>query len=190
MFELTLTFLYLSHSLLQENPVQSVFRQYIQNTIKSFFGGEPKELPSKGAAFGEVDIALEQKFGATYPPAVPVSPVPPVTEPAVVPPKKHHSRMTGLSKYGPWGYLFLGMLICGGALLICGLWGKLLLRFCGVRFSLCLQFYVNAFNPSAQNAAADLTSPSTARTIRFPIRCPRFCKPRPRRAAVRPGAME
>uniref|UniRef100_A0A182HNV3 Uncharacterized protein n=2 Tax=Anopheles arabiensis TaxID=7173 RepID=A0A182HNV3_ANOAR len=105
-----------------ENPVQSVFRQYIQNTIKSFFGGEPKELPSKGAAFGEVDIALEQKFGATYPPAVPVSPVPPVTEPAVVPPKKHHSRMTGLSKYGPWGYLFLGMLICGGALLICGLW--------------------------------------------------------------------
>jgi hypothetical protein len=28
----------------------------------------------------------------------------------------------GLSKYGPWGYLMLGMLICGGALLICGLW--------------------------------------------------------------------
>lgn len=31
-----------------------------------------------------------------------------------------------LSKYGPWGYLMLGMLLCGGALLICGLWGKYL----------------------------------------------------------------
>lgn len=30
----------------------------------------------------------------------------------------------GLSKYGPWGYLMLGMLLCGGALLVCGLWGK------------------------------------------------------------------
>lgn len=30
-----------------------------------------------------------------------------------------------LSKYGPWGYLMLGMLLCGGALLICGLWGTL-----------------------------------------------------------------
>ncbi|XP_055379681.1 putative mediator of RNA polymerase II transcription subunit 26 [Condylostylus longicornis] len=33
------------------------------------------------------------------------------------------STLTGdLSKYGPWGYLMLGMLLCGGALLICGLW--------------------------------------------------------------------
>lgn len=30
----------------------------------------------------------------------------------------------GLSKYGPWGYLILGMLLCGGALLVCVLWGK------------------------------------------------------------------
>uniref|UniRef100_A0A182SA22 Uncharacterized protein n=1 Tax=Anopheles maculatus TaxID=74869 RepID=A0A182SA22_9DIPT len=109
-----------------ENPVQSVFRHYIQNTIKSFFGGEPKEdLPSK-PSYGEVDIALEQKFGAMYPlppppPPGPVSPFPPATEPTV-PPKKQRSSLTGLSKYGPWGYLFLGMLICGGALLICGLW--------------------------------------------------------------------
>lgn len=44
----------------------------------------------------------------------------------------HHHRRNGtrtglnsdLSKYGPWGYLMLGMLLCGGALLICGLWGK------------------------------------------------------------------
>lgn len=47
----------------------------------------------------------------------------------------HHHRRNGtrmglnsdLSKYGPWGYLMLGMLLCGGALLICGLWGK----YCG-----------------------------------------------------------
>uniref|UniRef100_A0A182PKR3 Uncharacterized protein n=1 Tax=Anopheles epiroticus TaxID=199890 RepID=A0A182PKR3_9DIPT len=110
-----------------DNPVQSVFRQYIQNTIKSFFGGEPKEIPSKSGTFGEMDIALEQKFGAMY--SSPASggsssplPPPPTTEATVVPTKKHRSSMTGLSKYGPWGYLFLGMLICGGALLICGLW--------------------------------------------------------------------
>lgn len=48
----------------------------------------------------------------------------------------HHRRnstRTGvnsdLSKYGPWGYLMLGMLLCGGALLICGLWGKLAVIF-------------------------------------------------------------
>jgi hypothetical protein len=32
------------------------------------------------------------------------------------------SLTRGLSRYGPWGYLMLGMLLCGGALLICGLW--------------------------------------------------------------------
>lgn len=43
----------------------------------------------------------------------------------------HHRRNTtrsglnsDLSKYGPWGYLMLGMLLCGGALLICGLWAS------------------------------------------------------------------
>ncbi|XP_073845369.1 uncharacterized protein isoform X2 [Musca autumnalis] len=44
----------------------------------------------------------------------------------------HHPRRNGtrmglnsdLSKYGPWGYLMLGMLLCGGALLICGLWAS------------------------------------------------------------------
>lgn len=30
----------------------------------------------------------------------------------------------GLARYGPWGYLMLGMLLCGGALLMCGMWGK------------------------------------------------------------------
>lgn len=40
---------------------------------------------------------------------------------------KHYRHVTlskGLSKYGPWGYLILGMLLCGGALLVCVLWGK------------------------------------------------------------------
>lgn len=32
--------------------------------------------------------------------------------------------MRGLSKYGPWGYLILGMLLCGGTLLLCVLWGE------------------------------------------------------------------
>lgn len=39
----------------------------------------------------------------------------------------------GLSKYGPWGYLILGMLLCGGALLVCVLWGN---NF-GLQFALC-----------------------------------------------------
>lgn len=39
--------------------------------------------------------------------------------------KERQSLTRGLSRYGPWGYLMLGMLLCGGALLICGLWGKL-----------------------------------------------------------------
>lgn len=40
---------------------------------------------------------------------------------------KHYRHITlsrGLSKYGPWGYLILGMLLCGGALLVCVLWGN------------------------------------------------------------------
>lgn len=38
--------------------------------------------------------------------------------------KERTSLTRGLSRYGPWGYLMLGMLLCGGALLMCGLWGK------------------------------------------------------------------
>lgn len=39
--------------------------------------------------------------------------------------KRHRVTLTrGLSKYGPWGYLILGMLLCGGALLLCVLWGE------------------------------------------------------------------
>ncbi|XP_052860662.1 uncharacterized protein LOC128267782 [Anopheles cruzii] len=105
------------------NPVQSVFRKYIQNTLKSFFGGEPDELPS-----GEVADSLSDQFAVRFPPQPTSSSSP--SQPAAatsttettVPAKKHRNSLTGLSKYGPWGYLFLGMLICGGALLICGLW--------------------------------------------------------------------
>lgn len=38
--------------------------------------------------------------------------------------KERTSLTRGLSRYGPWGYLMLGMLLCGGALLMCGLWGE------------------------------------------------------------------
>ncbi|XP_035792663.1 uncharacterized protein LOC118466906 [Anopheles albimanus] len=106
---------------LSENPVQSVFRKYIQNTLKSFFGGEPDDLPSDGLVSSDAELSLR------FPPS-PSTPAPPVsstateTATATAPAKKHRSSLTGLSKYGPWGYLFLGMLICGGALLICGLW--------------------------------------------------------------------
>ncbi|KAJ6644369.1 hypothetical protein Bhyg_09338 [Pseudolycoriella hygida] len=37
--------------------------------------------------------------------------------------KKDRPSLTrGLSRYGPWGYLMLGMLVCGGGLLFCGLY--------------------------------------------------------------------
>lgn len=36
--------------------------------------------------------------------------------------KRKHNLNKGLSKYGPWGYLILGMLLCGSLLIFCGLW--------------------------------------------------------------------
>lgn len=39
-------------------------------------------------------------------------------------PRQKSTLTRGLARYGPWGYLMLGMLVCGAALLICGLWGK------------------------------------------------------------------
>lgn len=39
--------------------------------------------------------------------------------------RERTSLTRGLSRYGPWGYLMLGMLLCGGALLMCGMWGEL-----------------------------------------------------------------
>lgn len=44
--------------------------------------------------------------------------------PEPIPPRQRSSLTRGLARYGPWGYLMLGMLICGAALLVCGLWGK------------------------------------------------------------------
>lgn len=38
----------------------------------------------------------------------------------------------GLSKYGPWGYLMMGMFISGIALITCGLWGKYFLIICQI----------------------------------------------------------
>lgn len=44
-------------------------------------------------------------------------------------PRQKSTLTRGLARYGPWGYLMLGMLVCGAALLICGLWGNLNLNF-------------------------------------------------------------
>lgn len=38
---------------------------------------------------------------------------------------KEYQIFSGLSQYGPWGFLLIGVLICGVMLLICGLWGML-----------------------------------------------------------------
>ncbi|XP_026461606.1 uncharacterized protein LOC113363326 isoform X2 [Ctenocephalides felis] len=35
---------------------------------------------------------------------------------------KEYQIFSGLSQYGPWGFLLIGVLICGVMLLICGLW--------------------------------------------------------------------
>ncbi|XP_037039950.1 uncharacterized protein LOC119076961 [Bradysia coprophila] len=46
-----------------------------------------------------------------------------ITTTELDPKRENRPSLTrGLSRYGPWGYLMLGMLLCGGALLICGLW--------------------------------------------------------------------
>ncbi|XP_034240247.1 uncharacterized protein LOC117644742 [Thrips palmi] len=37
-------------------------------------------------------------------------------------PAPDHSIPDTLSTYGPWGYLMLGMLVCGAFLMLCGLW--------------------------------------------------------------------
>lgn len=51
-------------------------------------------------------------------------PLTPRPEPIPPPPPRRNNVTRGLSRYGPWGYLMLGMLLCGAALLICGLWGE------------------------------------------------------------------
>ncbi|XP_061390075.1 uncharacterized protein LOC133325305 [Musca vetustissima] len=66
-------------------------------------------------------------------------------------PKHNGTRMglnSDLSKYGPWGYLMLGMLLCGGALLICGLW------VCCCRFSYHIQT-IRLLSASASQHAAN-----------------------------------
>ncbi|XP_058833284.1 uncharacterized protein LOC131691128 [Topomyia yanbarensis] len=91
---------------LTENPVQMVFRKYIQTTFKSFFYANSTEVPSReDTTTADEESVIEVIESQTK-----------------IPTKQHKSTLTGLSKYGPWGYLFLGMLLCGGALLVCGLW--------------------------------------------------------------------
>lgn len=65
--------------------------------------------------------------------------------------------LTGdLSRYGPWGYLMLGMLLCGGALLICGLWE------CCCRQSKTTDPNLDGTNPNGGQAAqSQVNSPTT-----------------------------
>ncbi|XP_055537998.1 uncharacterized protein LOC129725798 [Wyeomyia smithii] len=91
---------------LMETPVQMVFRKYLQTTFKSFFYADSTEGPVK-----EDNILPEV-----------VKQIEIIESQTKIPTKQHKSTLNGLSKYGPWGYLFLGMLLCGGALLVCGLW--------------------------------------------------------------------
>lgn len=91
---------------LTDNPVEMVFKKYIQTTFKAFFFTESTEVPtvedSTASINGKRIEEIETQTQSTT--------------------KPHRSTLTGLSKYGPWGYLFLGMLLCGSALLVCGLW--------------------------------------------------------------------
>lgn len=91
---------------LTDNPVEMVFKKYIQTTFKAFFFTDSTEMPNKEASTVSSDEKLVETTETQ-------------TQSTI---KQHKSTLTGLSKYGPWGYLFLGMLLCGGALLLCGLW--------------------------------------------------------------------
>lgn len=91
---------------LTDNPVEMVFKKYIQTTFKAFFFTDSTEVPTKEVSTASID---EKRIEVTET----------QTQSTI---KPHRSTLTGLSKYGPWGYLFLGMLLCGGALLVCGLW--------------------------------------------------------------------
>lgn len=90
-----------------------VFKKYIQTTFKAFFFTDSTEMPNKEASTVSSDEKLVETTETQ-------------TQSTI---KQHKSTLTGLSKYGPWGYLFLGMLLCGGALLLCGLWGKIRFTF-------------------------------------------------------------
>lgn len=89
--------------------MEMVFKKYIQTTFKAFFYTDSTEVPSKE----DSTVSSEEKR---------IEVIETQTKTTT---KQHKSTLTGLSKYGPWGYLFLGMLLCGGALLVCGLWGML-----------------------------------------------------------------
>lgn len=52
----------------------------------------------------------------------PNDPVHSKTQPAATTDSTTLTISSILNQYGPWGYLMLGMLICGGILLLCGMW--------------------------------------------------------------------
>lgn len=67
---------------------------------------------------------------------------------------KHYRHITlsrGLSKYGPWGYLILGMLLCGGALLVCVLWGKDHFQYFPIHFICIIRYNHSKMNSNIPN---------------------------------------
>lgn len=110
-----------------------VFKEFLRNSLQKSFPslrvpeggggsggliGSPVELGAGGSGSG--GAAAESLPFPKYNETLIVETV--ITSDSTATIRKNFSR--GLSKYGPWGYLMLGMLLCGGALLICGLWGK------------------------------------------------------------------
>lgn len=80
--------------------------------------------------------------------------------------RERTSLTRGLSRYGPWGYLMLGMLLCGGALLMCGMWGWYPDT---TIFGICLLTYVR-FAFGMQSAAVGREKQTPTATIRSACR--------------------
>lgn len=84
-------------------------------------------MPSKSPAKSLVEVSAHKKNEDSYEDSLNSSEDSSVDDSSTESTTKHYQHITfsrGLSKYGPWSYLILGMLLCGGALLVCVLWGK------------------------------------------------------------------
>ena len=101
------------------------FWQNASKELKNFFSTTQKATSSSGTTVSSsstTEATVKTKFSE----ASAASNAKVTTHTTEVNIKKEHraSLTRGLSRYGPWGYLMLGMLLCGGALLVCGLWGN------------------------------------------------------------------
>lgn len=79
----------------------SIWEQISMEAFLNVFKNEPEVETTTEMKFNEDERTTTQKGFIEY---------------------KKKSYSNGLSRYGPWGYLMLGMLLCGTSLLVCGLW--------------------------------------------------------------------